>query len=371
MQNLEMQNSKIIITAMICLALAAVLWLAARDGNIKNTGAPTMETAPDGASAVAGEAGAAENQPAAAGKTAEAPVEILAFGDLLLDRYIKLYIDRNSPEYPFENIKEIFAGNDIVMANLEGSFTDFAPRPLDPDNTSFTFTPELAAILKQTGFNLVNLANNHVQDFGRDGFAQSRACLEQNSIDHFGDYYNDRPALVKEANGQKIAFVGYHSLADPATAGTIEKIKQAREIADYIIVYTHWGAEYQNDFSKSQQAAGREFIDAGADAVLGSHPHVIQPVEIYKNKAIFYSLGNFLFDQIFSFEVRHGLGVKITFASNKIEYEMIPTQMKNFQVVPPDEAAKTLILQNLSAKSVASDDIKSQISSGKFTLFDN
>jgi len=65
------------------------------------------------------------------------------------------------------------------------------------------------------------------------------------------------------------------------------------------------------------------------------------------------------------------LGVKITFASNKIEYEMIPTQMKNFQVVPPDEAAKTLILQNLSAKSVASDDIKSQISSGKFTLFDN
>ncbi|MFZ3100573.1 MAG: CapA family protein [Minisyncoccales bacterium] len=312
-----------------------------------------------------------ENNTAQREKQEKAAVEILAFGDLLLDRYIKLYIDRQGEDYPFENIKEIFAGNDIVMANLEGSFTDFAPWPLDPDNTSFTFNPELAAMLKQTGFNLVNLANNHVQDFGRDGFAQSRACLEQNSIDHFGDYYNESPALVKEINGQKIAFVGYHSLADPATAGTIEKIKQAHEIADYIIVYTHWGAEYQNDFSKSQQAAGREFIDVGADAVLGSHPHVIQPVEIYKNKAIFYSLGNFLFDQIFSFEVRHGLGVKITFASNKIEYEMIPTQMKNFQVVPPDEAAKTLILQNLSAKSVASDGIKAQISSGKFTLPDN
>jgi len=98
---------------------------------------------------------------------------------------------------------------------------------------------------------------------------------------------------------------------------------------------------------------------------------VIQPIEIYKNKAIFYSLGNFLFDQIFSFEVRHGLGVKITLAPNGIGYELIPTQMKNFQVVPPDEAAKILILQNLSAKSVASDGIKAQISSGKFTLSEN
>jgi len=368
---MKIQNLKIMIVAIICLALAAVLGLAARDGNIKNTGVPTMETAPDGASAVAGKAPATENQPAGAGKTAEAPMEILAFGDLLLDRYIKLYIDRHGADYPFENIKEILAGNDIVLANLEGSFTDFAPRPLDPNNTSFTFDPELAAMLKRHRFNVVNLANNHVQDFGRDGFAQSQVCLKQNSIGYFGDYYNESPALVKEINGQKIAFVGYHSLADPATEGTIEKIKTARQEADFVIVYTHWGAEYQNNFSKSQQAAGREFIDAGADAVLGSHPHVIQPIEVYNNKPIFYSLGNFLFDQIFSFEVRHGLGVKITFASNKIEYEMIPTQMKNFQVVPPDEAAKTLILQNLSTKSVASDDIKAQISSGKFTLSDN
>ena len=245
---MKIQNLKIMIVAIICLALAAVLGLAARDGNIKNTGVPTMETAPDGASAVAGGALAAENQPAAAGKTAEAPMEILAFGDLLLDRYIKLYIDRHGADYPFENIKEIFAGNDIVLANLEGSFTDFAPRPLDPNNTSFTFDPELAAMLKRHRFNVVNLANNHVQDFGRDGFAQSQACLKQNSIGYFGDYYNESPALVKEINGQKIAFVGYHSLADPATEGVVEKIKQAHEIADYIIVYTHWGAEYQNDF---------------------------------------------------------------------------------------------------------------------------
>jgi poly-gamma-glutamate synthesis protein (capsule biosynthesis protein) len=333
--------------------------------------ATKIEYLSDGGAVKTADTVADDKYAAQKGKEAQMPITILAFGDLLLDRYIKLYIDRNSPDYPFENLKEILAGNDIVLANLEGSFTDFAPRPLDPNNTSFTFDPALAAMLKRHHFNVLNLANNHVQDFGRAGFEQSQNYLSENGIDYFGDYYNESGALIKEINGRKIAFVGYHSLDDPATESTIEKIKQAREIADYIIVYTHWGAEYQNDFSKSQQAAGREFIDAGADAVLGSHPHVIQPVEIYKNKAIFYSLGNFLFDQIFSFEVRHGLGVKITFASNKIEYEMISTQMKNFQVVPPDEAAKTMILQNLSAKSVASDDIKSQISSGKFTLSDN
>lgn len=296
------------------------------------------------------------------------PITILAFGDLLLDRYIKLYIDRHGADYPFENIKEILAGNDIVLANLEGSFTDFSPRPLDPDNTSFTFNPALAAMLKRHHFNVLNLANNHVQDFGRAGFSQSQNYLTQNGVDYFGDYHNESGTLIKEINGQKIAFIGYHSLDNPATESTIEKIKIARQEADFVIAYTHWGAEYQNGFSKSQQESGRQFIDAGADVVLGSHPHVIQPIEIYKNKTIFYSLGNFLFDQIFSFEVRHGLGVKIILATDEVEYELISTQMKNFQVVLPDEATKNLILQNLSEKSLAPDDIKLQISSAKFTL---
>lgn len=296
------------------------------------------------------------------------PITILAFGDLLLDRYIKLYIDRHGADYPFENIKEILAGNDVVLANLEGSFSDYKPRPLNPNNTSFTFDPALAAMLKRHHFNVVNLANNHVLDFGRAGFAQSQNYLTQNGIYYFGDYHNESGALIKEINGQKVAFIGYHSLDNPATESTIEKIKTARQEADFVVVYTHWGVEYQNNFSKSQQESGRQFIDAGADVVLGSHPHVIQPIEIYQNKAIFYSLGNFLFDQVFSFEVRHGLGVKIILAPDKVEYELIPTQMKNFQVVLPDEATKTLILQNLSAKSLAPDDITSQISSGKFTL---
>ena len=301
-------------------------------------------------------------------KQAPAPITILAFGDLLLDRYIRLYIDRHGADYPLENIKEVLAGNDIVLANLEGSFTDFSPRPLDPNNTSFTFDPALAPMLQSYGFNVLNLANNHTRDFGRAGFEQSQNYLAKNDIDYFGDYHNESGALIKEINGRKIAFVGYHSLDNPATEGTIEKIENVRGEADFVVVCAHWGAEYQNNFSKSQQDAGKKFIDAGADVVLGSHPHAIQPIEIYQNKPIFYSLGNFLFDQIFSFEVRHGLGVKITLGENKIEYELIPTAMKNFQVNLADDAAKQSILQTLSSKSIAADDILSQIAAGKFTL---
>lgn len=296
------------------------------------------------------------------------PVTVLAFGDLLLDRYIKREIDRRGANHPFENIKDFLSGNDLVLANLEGSFTDFKPRPLDPNNTSFTFEPALAKVLKDSGFNIVNLANNHVQDFGKDGFAQSRTYLDKAGIDHFGDFYNEGPALVKDINGLKIAFIGYNEFSDPAIAGTIAKIKEARKQADFVVVYAHWGAEYQTDFWPGSQVKGRQFIDAGADAILGSHPHVVQPIEVYNGKPIFYSLGNFVFDQIFSDEVRHGLAVKIILDKGKIEYDLHSTEMKNFQVSLSSEEKQGEVLSWLAKNSVVSGDMKAQIKAGKFII---
>jgi gamma-polyglutamate biosynthesis protein CapA len=298
------------------------------------------------------------------------PVTLLAFGDLLLDRYIKREIDRKGVNYPFENIKEFLAGNDLVLANLEGSFTDFRPRKLDPNNTNFTFDPALAPMLKDSGFNIVNLANNHVRDFGKDGFAQSEAYLDKSGIDHFGDFYNEEPALIKNIRGTKIAFIGYSEFGDSAISGTIKRIKEAKNEADFVVVYAHWGVEYQTDFWPGSQEKGRQFIDAGADAVLGSHPHVVQPIEIYKGKPIFYSLGNFLFDQIFSDEVRHGLAVRLTFDKDKIEYDLYSTEINNFQVNPAGKEKNAEVLLWLSQKSVAPQNIKSQIATGKFIIID-
>jgi poly-gamma-glutamate synthesis protein (capsule biosynthesis protein) len=293
---------------------------------------------------------------------------ILAFGDLLLDRYIKRAIDKNTPNYPFEKIKDFLAGNNLVLANLEGSFTNFKPRPLDPNNATFTFDPKLASTLKDNGFNILNLANNHVQDFGKDGFAQSEAYLDKEGIDHFGDYYNQERALIKNINGLKLVFIAYSEFGDPATESTVAKIKDTSTTADFVIVYTHWGNEYQTKFSASQQEKARRFVDAGADIILGSHPHVIQPIEIYKNRPIFYSLGNFVFDQIFSFEVTHGLAVKLTLAKDKMEFELFPTELKNFQVSLAADTSKSAILKKTAANSTADKNIKDQIAAGKITL---
>ena len=298
----------------------------------------------------------------------DGPVTVLAFGDLLLDRYIKREIDRRGTDYTFKNIKEFLSGNNLVLANLEGSFTDYRPRPLNPDNTSFTFDPKLVSVLKENNFNILSLANNHVQDFGREGFAQSQAYLDKAGISHFGDFYNQSPAIVEDINGLKIAFIGYSEFGDPATASTIAKIKEVRSQTDYVVVYAHWGVEYQTTFWAGSQEKGRQLIDAGADAVLGSHPHVVQPIEIYKDKPIFYSLGNFVFDQISDDEVRHGLAVRLNFRRDKIEYELYSTEMKNFQVNLSGKEKNEEVLLWLSKKSIAPEDIKNQIKSGKFII---
>jgi poly-gamma-glutamate synthesis protein (capsule biosynthesis protein) len=296
------------------------------------------------------------------------PVMVLAFGDLLLDRYIKREIDRKGTDYTFKNIKEFLAGNDLVLANLEGSFTDFKARKLDPNNTSFTFDPKLVSILKENKFNLLNLANNHVRDFGKDGFAQSQAYLDKAGISHFGDFYNEGPAIVKNINGLKIAFIGYNEFGKPSIESTVAKIKETAPKADYTVIYAHWGAEYQTSPWPGSQEKGRKFIDAGADVVLGSHPHVVQPIEIYKGKPIFYSLGNFVFDQIFSAEVRQGLAVRLNFSKDKVECELRSTEMKNFQVDLADAEKNAAVLLWLAKKSVAPEDIKTQIKTGKFIL---
>jgi len=143
-------------------------------------------------------ASTAREAAAAKTKIKSEPVTLLAFGDLLLDRYIKREIDRKGADYTFKNIKDFLSGNDLLLANLEGSFTDFKPRKLDPNNTSFTFEPKLVSLLEDNGFNILNLANNHVYDFGNAGFGQSRVYLDEAGISHFGDFYNDGPAVVKD-----------------------------------------------------------------------------------------------------------------------------------------------------------------------------
>ena len=207
-----------------------------------------------------------------------------------------------------------------------------------------------------------------MRDFGKAGFEQSQAYLDKAGISHFGDFYNEGPAVVKDIKGLKIAFIGYNEFGNPAIASTLAKIKDIKPRADYVVVYAHWGAEYQTNYWPGSQEKGRQFIDAGADVVLGSHPHVVQPIEIYKGKPIFYSLGNFVFDQIFSDQVSHGLAVHFTFNKDRVEYQLYSTEMDNFRVSLASDKKSEEVLSWLAKKSIAPENIKSQIQAGKFII---
>ena len=296
-------------------------------------------------------------------------VTMLVFGDLLLDRYIKRSIDKYGTDYPFQNIKPALAGNDLTLANLEGAFTDFSPNKPGPNMASFTFDPKLIPEIKNLGFNILSEANNHSQDFGAAGLAQSQAYLQQNGIDYFGTYSNDgKISTIENINGIKIGFVGYDELSNTGFDNVIAEIKKLKPTVDHVIVMAHWGIELETASSADQRDKGRQFIDAGADLVLGGHPHVVQPLEIYKGRLIFYSLGNFVFDQIFSQQVQRGLAVGAVFTKDSIDCYLLPTQSKNFVVSFVADDAKAAILKDLAARSTAADDFKGQITQGEIIV---
>jgi len=288
---------------------------------------------------------------------------------MMLDLYVRRFIDNKGVNALFANITPLLKDKDMVVANLEGSITNFTPKPLDPDNVSFTFDPQIVPELKKLGFTHFSLANNHSLDFGAEGVRQTKELLDKENLKYFGDYKNQASLSYIESIGNfKVALIGYHELFDPDTTSVINEIKNIRDKTDFIIVYPHWGIEYQTQFSKGQQIKAYQFIDAGADTVIGAHPHVIQPIEIYQNKPIFYSLGNFIFDQTFSKNTQQGLAVNIKLENKNINYEIITLESKNLIPYILDNSVREPILSNIANHSTVSEEVKSQIKSGYFNL---
>lgn len=305
------------------------------------------------------------------------PVTLLAFGDTMLDRQVRLFTNQTNIDYPFRNISELLKDNHFVFTNLEGSVTNNPSKTIDLKNKvlHFTFDPVMMQVLKAQGFNIVSLANNHAYDFLREGYLETQEHLKQSGITYFGDPYNrENLSAVVEAEGLKIGFVGYHEFYDPSITSVTSEIARVADNVDIVIAVPHWGIEYKKLHSKEQTAKAKAFIDAGADIVLGAHPHVVQPIEIYNGKPIFYSLGNFIFDQDFSYDTRHGLGVRMVFdhtmgtSSIKTSFELIPITIVKAQPVVATSTAKTKMLAELKKASIADIETKEAIGEGRFEL---
>lgn len=264
-------------------------------------------------------------------------IKMLFVGDVMLDRGVRNAIRREGPHYPFSGVRGLFSGNDLVVGNLEGTFTD-EPSISEKDNSvlRFTFDPSLASMLKEFGFSGVSLANNHTLDFGRRGYESTQRSLDEQGIFHFGSPLNDRNLSVQiSVNGEKICFIGYHGLFESDISPVVAELGRLVECG-YKIVFAHWGDEYVDE-NEEQKRIGRAFIDAGADLVIGHHPHIVQSVDVYKGRAVFYSLGNFLFDQDFSVETRQGLAIRLELTEEEERFELIPVEMSRARLYLPDE----------------------------------
>lgn len=252
-------------------------------------------------------------------------VSILFLGDLMADRYIRQMIDKKGADYIFSGTRDLTGNQDLTVANLEGPITDSNSKsvntvPGERNHLIFTFDPIVAPALTKNNIKLVNIGNNHILNFGNDGLVATKKNLSEAGVEYFGG----EDVIIKNINGMKIGFINYNQFescrdALQCVSTVVENIKNLKNQADLVVVYTHWGAEYKTEPAENIKNLGRRFIDSGADLVIGTHPHVVQPAEEYKSKKIYYSLGNFVFDQYFSPETKKGMAVEVK----------IDTQTKN------------------------------------------
>jgi gamma-polyglutamate biosynthesis protein CapA len=243
---------------------------------------------------------------------------IIFGGDMMFDRYIRHIMAVAGGDYVFSCIDHILLGADMVMANLEGPITHFESVSVgtdveDPNNYQFTFPPEVAPLLARRGIAMVNIGNNHIFDFGQEGAHQTKEYLTRADI----AYTTEGEPLEIELQGVPLTIISYNQFSY-GDADTSAYIQSAREGGRVPVVYAHWGDEYQMATEK-QRALARQFVDAGALLVVGSHPHIVQEVERYRDVSIYYSLGNFIFDQYFSEEVTNGLLLSVTFTAEGVK----------------------------------------------------
>lgn len=238
-------------------------------------------------------------------------ITIMIAGDLMLDRGVRLLGEKYGYDSLFATVTPLFKSADIVVANLEGPITSNKSKTVIGKNKTgpamqFTFDPKSTSAIANAGITVVSLANNHADNFGLSGIQETKKWLSENGIQWFGDYRNSSSTeLVISKNGINVAFVGYHAF-QKGFDRVIASVKELNDQGNFVIVMPHWGEEYATTTTSLVRSQARELVVAGADAIIGSHPHVVQEKVWMGDVPVIYSLGNLLFDQYFSKDVMKG-----------------------------------------------------------------
>ncbi|MES2470797.1 MAG: CapA family protein [Patescibacteria group bacterium] len=261
-------------------------------------------------------------------------------GDMMFDRGVRKAMAGGLDPFEFwsdlkEEVEVRYGANiDLLAGNLEGPITD---NPVCQKKAySFKFASTTGRMLRDQGFHFLSLANNHSNDCYAKGLLDTRENLKQAGIVYAGGgSIIDNAFDVMTVKGSEILMVGIDETILPIPLETFYTyIAQLKPLYDGVIVNIHWGKEYEKTETARQREIGRKLVDSGALAVIGHHPHVTEPMELYKDGVIFYSLGNFIFDQIGIEENRGGLAaIKFEISSTTKNLTIKQAEMVPFRIV--------------------------------------
>lgn len=288
-------------------------------------------------------------------------VVLLFAGDLVLSDHFEQVIGDDYQDV-LKNWSEV-GPFDIFMVNLEHPITTATQKVEKKFN--FKMSPKYLPLLKGFGITLVNAANNHIADYGLEGLEETIRHLESIDIPYVGIGGNlqaARKPVVLEKAGWKIGFLGYFGGGDFAARADragfaprresiiLQDVRRLRTEVDYLVVNFHWGVERSPDPEPEQVHLARKVIDAGADLIVGHHPHILQGIEEYEGKHIAYSLGNF----VFGGNSRHTYDtalLKVTLGNNGPAIDLVPISVERWRPRPATGASKENTLSLVKSRS--------------------
>ncbi|TJY43528.1 CapA family protein [Cohnella pontilimi] len=300
------------------------------------------------------------------------PVKLAFVGDILPAASVAQLMKKNGYDYPYREAQSLLQAADITAGNLEAPITG---RGTPAGNKQYLFRGPAEALpaLKDAGFDVFTLANNHTLDYGWVGLQDTMDALNDHGLKHVGagtDATEAYTPVYMESKGITVAYIGISRvLPEPSwkaaarhpgvadgynPAGAEKAIRDAKKNADLVVVLVHWGIERADQPNKDQKELGHRLIDAGADLVVGSHPHVLQGFEFYKNKWIAYSLGNFVFNTTASPKTSEtGILTAACSKTGSCSLEFQPMKAVNSQPAPLTGQAAKELLARLSSLSTA------------------
>jgi poly-gamma-glutamate capsule biosynthesis protein CapA/YwtB (metallophosphatase superfamily) len=290
------------------------------------------------------------------GGAAPPVITAIAFGDVLTSRTVdRKMVAAGDFRSPWRAVGQALAEADLAFGNFEGTIAQNAqPRA---GGTSFVSRVGVIEGFTFAGIDFLSLANNHVGDFGARTLIETRTLIRKAGIATAGagaDEAEAREPAILERHGVRFAFVSFNAIVGPPVAtaedpgavwihmapwnpfrrSELDKVaatvREAKQKADVVIVYPHWGQEYTAKPNADQVRVAHALIDAGADMIIATHPHWVQGAEIYKGRLIAYSLGNFVFDQTWSTETEQGAALELVFWGPRlVGASFVPVQIED------------------------------------------